>query len=450
MEALKHINRLQIALIEKFGWGFKKAEEELRKIDMILIAPNIEESPALQAAFLTVLHCASKAFGNTIKCKIPKNIELRINWSEHITFNQVVKELKGDILPPETRIDSHYLKVLFGSAPQDENSIEVIANGWQAGLNTFYSDRVKLNGEQSHPMGGVAAGSLAVLEVFNKVFEFDKFAFIRSKGISLWEPNEITNWADSNKNGPELKYFPRDVWFSGLGHLGQASLWLLGLFKELAHNGVCCVLQDDDFVDKANIYTQLLSRDDDIGKPKARVCAVFLEDRGFKTRVLEKRMTTNEYEDCQKLDLPVLINGYDNVNARRIIQPNSFDLVVDSGVGSSVDLFDSITQYGFPQINRLPSEIWAYDETPSILNPNYTRLIEKITQCGMMYSSAIATPFVGCFSAALAFSEILRAYHKGKRLSMSSLQMRSLEDREFVLEQSETTPDLFKKRYIKV
>lgn len=53
----------------------------------------------------------------------------------------------------------------------------------------------------------------------------------RSVSLSLWEPAPNVDWLEEDDREPEIAYLPNQLWLIGLGHLGQAYLWGLGLLS---------------------------------------------------------------------------------------------------------------------------------------------------------------------------------------------------------------------------
>ena len=73
------------------------------------------------------------------------------------------------------------------------------------------------------------AAALAVNEAFLYVSGHAGVAGRRTVGLSLWDPAPACDWLGDAVTEPALSLLPARLWLIGLGHLGQAYLWALGL-----------------------------------------------------------------------------------------------------------------------------------------------------------------------------------------------------------------------------
>ena len=92
-----------------------------------------------------------------------------------------------------------------------------------------------------------------------------------------------TSTATSNSCGesaPELRYLPSNLWLIGLGHLGQAYLWGLGLLPYASDAKVGLVLQDVDVITPSTESTSILSDSTMLRRKKTRVTAAWAEPQG--------------------------------------------------------------------------------------------------------------------------------------------------------------------------
>ena len=239
-------------------------------------------------------------------------------------------------------------------------------------------------------------------------------------GISLWNLNSGDDWHKSENDGPEKLYLPRNIWTLGLGHLGQAYLWTLGLMPFENPNQVQVLLQDADIVEPENIGSQVLCFEENIRKPKTRACMNFLEGLNFRTQIIdcEQKWTEN---------YPFILNGVDNVKTRKSIKKASFKLFLDGATNGKFDLFDSFTMKNISSIEKDCDLLWSPEiEDEVIFHKNLYQKYEKTHQCGQLTNIGISTPFVGLFSSTILVSEFIRSLNKGKRYSIISLQMRDL------------------------
>ena len=86
-----------------------------------------------------------------------------------------------------------------------------------------------------------------------------------------------------------LAYLPKSLWLVGLGHLGQAYAWTLGMLPYPADGRPHLVLQDFDKATKSNLSTCLLLWAADLNKHKVSAVASCLEAAGFTTALVERR-----------------------------------------------------------------------------------------------------------------------------------------------------------------
>ena len=81
----------------------------------------------------------------------------------------------------------------------------------------------------------------------------------RVVGLSLWEPHKDCGWVSGRREEPDLAYLPSALWLIGLGHLGQAYLWALGLLPYGEPADVLLVPQDVDIVTSSTESTSILT-----------------------------------------------------------------------------------------------------------------------------------------------------------------------------------------------
>jgi hypothetical protein len=279
-----------------------------------------------------------------------------------------------------------------------------------------------------NPLAGIGAAALGVNEAFMHVRGDLAEAGHRNIGMSLWNPLSVADWRNDAHKGPELAYLPKSLWLVGLGHLGQAYAWTLGLLPYPVDGRPHLVLQDFDKAAKSNLSTCVLLWAADLLKPKVRAVASRLEAAGFTTALVERRFGPGHRV---MVDEPTTaLFGVDNVTARRDLDSAEFSLVVEAGLGSGYRDFRNIRLHTFPGPRR-PSEIWTAEsaaQAPVELNDAYKKLADARQDiCGMtlLASRAVATPFVGALAAVLALSEVMRPLHGGLVHAALDVQMKS-------------------------
>ncbi len=92
---------------------------------------------------------------------------------------------------------------------------------------------------------GILAGGIAVSECFQHCGGSVE-AGRREAGLSLWAPN--TPWMEPAAAGPPLEYLPDRLWLLGLGHLGQANAWTLGMLPYATGAARFFLLDTDEIV----------------------------------------------------------------------------------------------------------------------------------------------------------------------------------------------------------
>jgi hypothetical protein len=140
-------------------------------------------------------------------------------------------------------------------------------------------------------LGGVFAGALAVAKSFLSAADISHRDVCEPMGLSLWRPDLC--WLDADAAGPALQSLPAKLWFLGLGHLGQAYAWTVGLMPFHPQTPATIYLQDYDAVEEGNWSAGLLCEQNHVGRLKTRVSAEWLEQRGFQTRLIERSFDIN-------------------------------------------------------------------------------------------------------------------------------------------------------------
>lgn len=378
-----------------------------------------------QACFLTALNTSARAFLGGVEVHGDLDGVLRVPLFDGRCGRDVVEELGGVVAPtPATNLPT----LVIGELPQVLPQGFCVRLGWDGWCVSVVpaNQRQVLACQRDNPMAGVAAAALGVNEAFHYVRGDLLDAGHRTVGLSLWDPLAVGDWR--KKGGPDLHYLPKALWLVGLGHLGQAYAWTLGMMpypKARAH----LVLQDFDKAAKSNLSTCLLLSAADLGKRKARLVADRLEQAGFTTDLVERRFGPDHRIFAGEPTTALI--GVDNVATRRDLDTANFGLVVEAGLGSGYRDFRNIRTHAFPGPSR-PSQIWAAEAGAQAgveLNDAYKKLAaERGDLCGMtlLASRAVATPFVGALAAALVLAEVIRPLHGGGIHAALDLQMKNL------------------------
>jgi hypothetical protein len=220
--------------------------------------------------------------------------------------------------------------------------------------------------------------------------------------MSLWDPRERQS-CSAAVDAPRQD----SLWLVGLGHLGQAYGWTLGFMEP---GSASLVLQDFDVVTTSTLSTSLLSTQEDVGRRKTRVVASWMEARGYKTAIMERR-----FDEAQRTgaDEPtVALFGVDNPAARRVIEGTGFRLAIDAGLGAGFRDFRAIRMRTFPGPSSAAA-LWAAPVQPTTadLAPAYKQLLQDgADPCGVttLATRSVGAPFVGCMAAGYVVAERVR------------------------------------------
>ena len=279
------------------------------------------------------------------------------------------------------------------------------------------------------------AAAFGVSEAFQHV-RGSAVAGRRSTGLSLWKPQ--SDWRSESAYGQPCLYLPKRLWLIGLGHLGQAYAWALGLLPYADYAGVDLMLQDDDTIVDANKSTGMLSDDSSVCQKKSRVVAARLEALGFRTAITERLF------DCatrRSSDEPsVALVGVDDPAPRQLLEEAGFDLVIDAGLGGGSQNYLDILIHSFPSgieaatawPKRSEALASSLVDQPAYLNLHQqlsktTELTYGEIECGIIEVAgrSVGAAFVGCVAATLVFSEVLRVLAGGPRFEVLGLSLRS-------------------------
>jgi hypothetical protein len=255
----------------------------------------------------------------------------------------------------------------------------------------------------------------------------------RPVALSLWRP-EADVRSDAAQGVP-LQALPKELWALGLGHLGNAYLWTLASLPYTNPAEVKVFLADFDEVEPDNADAGVLFTANTRGL-KTRVCGTWLEERGFRTRLIERRMDARFRRGDDEPGLALC--GFDSNSARRGIATAEFLRVIESGLGGTADNFDTISLHTLPNA-RSASDLWP-DPSPDEQKADIARR-QRIAQESIAYShfsdecgrfelagKAVAVPFVGTAAASFVMAEALRLYHDGPAYTALKLRLATPSD----------------------
>jgi hypothetical protein len=281
------------------------------------------------------------------------------------------------------------------------------------------------------------AAALAVNEAFLYVRAENAAAGYRTVGLSLWDPRNDVDWL-APTGEPRLTLLPSRLWLLGLGHLGQAFLWALGLLPYSRPDAMQLVLQDVDVITPSTSSTSILSHAELIGQMKTRAMAEWAGRRGFSTRIHERLFASGFRR--QDDEPPVLLCGLDNALGRRALDEAGFEFIVEAGLGRGHHDFRTVRLHTLPA-SRRATQIWPLTGEGKRMRhaPAYAKLLQEGTldQCGvtLLAGKAVGAPFVGAVAATFAIAELLRLLHGGTTLQVADVDLQWLEHREIVAQE---------------
>lgn len=424
-----NLNRLALGIIEINKCSYQEALKILGSLKLyVKCGESIRKSVSLQAALLTIVNTGKRAFLGGVNVAIPSDVALLLPWPFSANLNTAVKDLGATDIS-EKEIGKNFSIHLGLPASIDNNSIEVVCNGWSGGISNGI-DKINLDQEVDFALGGILGGAIAVSAVFMKQTNINPSLCDNSNGISLWRPD--LNWTSVEAQGPKLKYLPKKVWLLGLGHLGQAYAWTLSMMPYAKPEDCNPLLQDFDRITEGNYSAGLLVNRQNSMFRKTRHCANWLETFGFEVTITERKYDSNTIRTGEEPYLALC--GFDNAKSRLLLEESGFDLVVESAIGSEVSDFDSIITHTFPGANKRPSDIWEDENENNISEALIDAMQKEVKkeECGVLVnnlaSKAMSASFVGAAASSLVVSEILRALHGGVRFESVVVRLRSLKN----------------------
>jgi hypothetical protein len=396
--------------------------------------PDEDDEGSQQAILLTCVALAKRVFlgGVTVIGDLSATHKTPLPLGP--TLQDAVLSL-GAAAEPEN--GSGQLRILIGTAPTPASGFAVrpVASGWRGGIVPG-SSLLAPRGTSPIPTAAMLAAALAVNEAFLYVNGTVPVAGRRSLGLSLWNLAAETDWLADDPSEPLLTYLPSSLWLIGLGHLGQAYLWGLGLLPYADPQSLKLILQDTDRVTTSTESTSILTDASMVGQKKTQVLVSWAESRGFQAEIHERLF--GSWIKRQNLEPSVALCGIDNALGRRALDQAGFDLVLEAGLGRGHRDFRTMRIHSFPG-SRSSEDIWTRTNAvreDATQQPAYEDLLKKgaMDQCGitLLAGKAVGAPFVGATAAALVLSELLRILHGGSLNQLVDVDLLSMEHRTVV------------------
>lgn len=395
------------------------------------LAFHIEESGRAdhQAALLTGVTLARRVFLGGVSVTGDLDVPLAVPMPFGETLHSAVETLGA----ASAHAPAGTPAVSIAASPRPRLSgfhVRTAFSGWRGGVVPAHAEAMPHG--SAMPLAPMLAAALAVNEAYLHVRGERGDAGLRSQGLSLWHPDASVDWRLDDDTEPVLAYLPARLWLIGLGHLGQAYLWALGLLPYPQPSGLELLLQDVDAITTSSESTSVLSDRSMVGIRKTRAMAAWAERRGFGASIHE-RLFDGGFRR-QGREPAIALCGLDNALGRRPLDRVGFDFVVEAGLGRDHRNFQTMRIHTLPA-RRSAAEIWkAAGIAESVEDREaYQDLLRKgqLDQCGvtLLAGKAVGAPFVGSVAACLAISEVLRLLHGGVLHELIDLDLRSLEHR---------------------
>lgn len=390
----------------------------------VSVGPEVVSSATHQVALLTIVNIGRRSLLGGVFVGGNLHAPLLTPLPGYQTLAEAVVGLGGFIVE---ELPKTIPTLVLGSSKAFNNdasiSLTVLFSDWRGGVIPTEEAEGEAIADAISP-AAILAAAFAVSEVFQHL-RGNVMAGRRRVGLSLWRPDEL-DW-ESAQPGPMSIVLPSRLWLIGLGHLGQAYLWVLGLLPYRMPSEVTLVLQDFDSLAYSNDSTSLLTHKQLLGRPKTRAMAEWAEARGFKIRLMERlfpggiRIVGDEPR--------IALGGVDNPQARAAYEDAGFDWIVESGLGAGPIEYLALRLHTFPASSTARKK-WG-DATGAqaqgVLDAQaYKQLAaDGMEQCGLvrLATRTVGAPFVGTIAASLVVAEVLRLLNGGHTSEVVDLNL---------------------------
>jgi hypothetical protein len=421
------VHRLVKEAVDRGTAGsLEEAVSQLKNYRLVLeIGGSESYSAPHQAALLTAVALGRRMYLGGVSVHVGADAPLLVPLPLPRSLKRAIVALGGRLSSEHT--PNEVPRIIIGGRRRGRRAafeVRTVAAGWRGGVVPI--DAVETCDSEAMPLAAMFAAALAISESFLYVRGENGAAGARSVGLSLWNPGHGDDWLVSAADEPRLSFLPSRLWLLGLGHLGQAYLWALGLLPYTGPKSLELVLQDVDVITPSTESTSILSDARLVAQKKTRAMSNWAEHRGFVTSIHERRFAAGFRR--QEDEPPVLLCGLDNAHGRRTLDSAGFEFVVEAGLGSGYEDFRALRMHTLPA-SRSAAQIWPNTSKSTRVNytPAYTKLINDglVDRCGMtlLADKAVGAPFVGAVAATLVVAEVLRLLHGGTCLQLVDLDL---------------------------
>lgn len=402
----------------------------------LTIGPDDAERPAHQLALLTALALGRRVFHGGVQVAGSLSAPLLVPLPLGSTLGEAVASLGGtpvdDVLDGRPTISVTAVPLSRAA----DFHVRTAFSGWRGGVVPSDAEAPPPSGD-TMALSPMLSAALAVNEAFAFVADRHAVAGRRRVGLSLWNPSSTSDWLTPD-GAPALELVPSRLWIMGLGHLGQAYLWALGVLPIPAGGGFELVLQDSDVISRSTESTSVLTDASMVGQRKTRAMAAWAERRGFRTTIYERTFDASFRR--RPSEPAIAFCGIDNALGRQALDDAGFSLVVEAGLGRGHRDFRTLRLHTLPG-SRRSVDMWKTTQTAEDVagRAAYRRLLEAgaLDQCGvtLLAGKAVGAPFVGAVAATLAVSQVLRLLHGAPIDQLVDLDLQSVEHRLIVEQQ---------------
>nr|WP_314092323.1 ThiF family adenylyltransferase [uncultured Shinella sp.] len=392
----------------------------------IIVGPEIAASRAHQVALLTMVNAGRRSLLGGVHVVGSLDVPLLAALpGVGTSLSEAVVALGGTLTEkPHDGSPSIVLGDPDVAVAVDAPSVVATFDGWRGGVGPV-GECARLSEGEDATLGAILAAAIAISETFQCLRGY-VLAGRRTVGMSLWDP-EALDW-QADDNAPAIHAAPSRLWLMGLGHLGQAYLWTLALFDFEDSAEVEITLQDFDKLTEANDSTSMLTTLDRVGQYKTRVMADWLDARGFKTRIVERKFDGDLRLTAD--DPQVGLCGVDNLEARAALDEAGFKLVMEAGLGAGPDEYVTARVHCFPASVTSRSKWGGLDRDRAKGDGRaYDTLLESgaVDACGLVQlaTRTVGAPFVGLVAACLVIAELVRRLHGGPEIEVIDLSLKT-------------------------
>ncbi len=382
---------------------------------------DLATSYTMQVAVLTAAQILIRCFPGAVRVVVGEgfsSVPLLIWRALPLKLIDAIAEIVG-INALTDRDDNPAQTLVFGDANPPTGALRVTFDGWIAKVGpASCTDRLP---ERDYcPLAGVLAASIGASELFLSFAGLSVEARRRQVAVSLWEPDADATAPASI--GVPVEFLPSELWVLGLGHLGNAYLWSLGMLPYPDFTDLRVFLNDFDKVESENVETGLLFAAPDVGALKTRTCARWLERLGVEARLIERHF--DDSFRCRPDEPAVALCGFDSNPVRRSLSTAGFRWLFESGLGGTPGNFDTVSLHVLPN-SRTAESLWPdpsqaqqalqIKERERAIRENSAYLGLAADECGRfeLAGKSIAVPFVGAAAASFVLAEMLKLFHDG-------------------------------------